>query len=231
MVDGELERPPRASPSCLRSLATAFWGSTTRWSTYAAAPGRGTRRGSVGRIFGDRHGHPRHRGALVAADWPPWPGPSAAARAPPRRGCSWLSPKIRPTEPRRVLRPGAAAVVDQRVVEPQKAVAGDRRHNGDARGGRSSLPVTVFEFTPSRQSGARRGSRTATSGNGRERPGSGKKRRRTQDTSSGEARPCSLSHVEARADAAARETVIGSADARERARGKTRRRARSATMR
>ena len=76
-VDGELERPPRASPSCLRSLATAFWGSTTRWSTYAAAPGRGTRRGSVGRIFGDRHGHPRHRGALVAADGPPRGGGTA----------------------------------------------------------------------------------------------------------------------------------------------------------
>ena len=128
-------------------------------------------------------------------------------------------------------RPGAAAVVDQRVVEPQKAVAGDRRHKGDARGGRSSLPVTVFEFPPSRRCGAGRGFRTATSGSGRERHESGEKRRRSQDAPSGEARPCSLSHVEARADAAARETVIGSADARERAMGKTRRRARSATMR
>jgi hypothetical protein len=31
---------------------------------------------------------------------------------------------------------------------------------------------------------------TATSGNGREQPGSGEKRRRTHDSSSGEARPC-----------------------------------------
>ena len=69
-VTGKLERPPRASPLCLRSPATAFWGSTTRWSTTAAAPGRDTRRGSVGQIFGDSHGHPRRGGALAAADGP-----------------------------------------------------------------------------------------------------------------------------------------------------------------